>query len=142
MSTVSKVQAFYTAVACYLAACGAKLGRVTAAYREAYPERAPMADDIASECLRYLAMKAAHGGLSDKLGMHNGPVDDYWHMLITYTVTYHELCETCFGGYIHHEPAFGSPVSPEAFGERLAYTRETYTAAYADTGPFYASTYA
>jgi hypothetical protein len=50
---------------------------------------------------------------ADRLGMQ-GPVDEFWHQHILFTVDYHRFCRAVAGGYIHHAPHQAE--SPEGVG--------------------------
>ena len=41
-------------------------------------------------------------------GLHNGPVDDFWHELICCTSLYRDYCQTVAGRFVHHDPRSGS----------------------------------
>ena len=53
------------------------------------------------ELKRYLYLCATHP--KECLGM-SGPIDNLWHLFITFTRDYHDFCRRVAGRYIHHSP--------------------------------------
>ena len=43
-----------------------------------------------------------------RFGLHNGPIDDFWHELICCTELYADFCVQVAGRFIHHDPRGGS----------------------------------
>jgi len=76
-------------------------------------------DEALRELRRYLALKAV---LADDVpGMLSLQVDEAWHACLLFTRLYADLCDQCFGTFVHHEPDTEEHLDPvgrwEAFEE-------------------------
>lgn len=73
----------------------------------------------AAELRRYLALRAFHPGL--RFPMVWGPVDEFWHTFLLFTVEYVAFCESLGSGFLHHFPG---PLSPTE--EEIRHARRDY----------------
>jgi len=62
--------------------------------------------ELERELKRYLAMCAIYPRITFPM---EGPVDELWHVFLTYSVDYRRFCDGIAGRMIHHWPGDGAP---------------------------------
>lgn len=61
---------------------------------------------VEQEFRRFFLLLAENPG--SIFGLHNGPIDDFWHELICCTALYRAFCQRVAGRFIDHDPEGGS----------------------------------
>jgi hypothetical protein len=59
-------------------------------------------DEAILEFRRYLSLQVV---ATQPIPMFSRQVDEVWHTCVLFTRLYADLCRTCFGYFVHHEPA-------------------------------------
>lgn len=76
------------------------LVNVTERYARKHDIPMQLAKEHEQETKKYLILC---GATNKEYGMR-GPVDEYWHEFILFTLPYHRFCNLVSGAYIHHAP--------------------------------------
>jgi hypothetical protein len=92
------------------AAMAFPLDDVVARYRRETDSAPDVAADLERELRRYLAICALY---PDTRVPMKGPVDELWHLFITFTHDYAEFCRQVAGRFIHHVPARQRPTATQ-----------------------------
>lgn len=80
-----------------------------------------------TEVLRFLSLVVTGPGTLTP----SPRVDDAWHELVLCTRLYMEVCDECFGGYVHHDPGG----TPQDNRRQFAETLRRYALAFGDPDP-------
>ncbi|KAG5192463.1 hypothetical protein JKP88DRAFT_293153, partial [Tribonema minus] len=106
-----------------------------------YPHRKAVAQDVAQEYLKFMALKAHEmdvtgvNAVNARL-MPSPLVDEMWRCHIVDTVAYQKFCEAILGpgGFVHHSPVSVPDVRPES-AAGVARTRAVYVHSFQQTPP-------